>query len=647
MQRTFNALIALGLSISLSACAAQPPSSTEVDGRPQSGIGWNGIGWNGIGWNGTGFDNLSVTPDWGLGAWVNDPTGGPAGRQGRLDGLAYWASCACPAGTVLTWQGANPYASPPTTETHYFHGGFGLGANWCTGTNPVSHTEFEAVSACLFSRVNTLGLHNALSIRGFETSLALIDNEKLFMAYPEAQYWGNIWNENPTFQDPSTGYYYRNTRAYACYFPTGTGASTLLADLAKIIGRTCEFDGCGGGAHTSRECSSNGGSDGAYFKAYADAAATIPIGLTPDPAITATGANNSALNDYQDTLTGTQKATFYSRDWRRLSVFLGAWADLETGNWKDAGYQCSHTCAPTDGCDCYDNYCNGHEGTGGNGLQCERPSFCNNCQTIVRHPGWSCGNDATCNAGDCVRDRKLTYLAPGCWLNIEFTRPYDLLSGTLVSGTANPHKAGTLLFRYSHVGPGPARIQIKDNIRTMMIPGGVFPPTGSTNTYKNKMVYPIYPGRAAFSGSLPGIEIAITSDPASAFPELDYAQLFVGPPPDTQPRELYWINKSASFSAGDTVCQSIQVENTTDFQKAGLVRIRPRLSGVNPETENITLTHGGVTATYGIDANDSPWSTWMGDFATHNPTMGYWHVCINGASAAGSFDGAALEMEKQ
>ena len=646
MRRALDALIVIGLSISLSACSADPPSQADTDGRPQNGIGWNGIGWNGIGWNGVGFNNLGVTPDWGLGGWVNDPSVGPTGREERLNGLAYWASCACGASDVLKWKGANPYTSPPSTETRYFQGSFDLAPTWCRGTGPVPHTEFEAVSACLLARVNTMGIHNALSLRGFENSLALSDNEKLFMSYPEAQYWGNIWNTNPTFQDPSSGFFYKNTRAFACYFPTGTGASMLLSDLAKLVGRTCEFDGCGGGAHTSRECATSGSIDGAYSQAHADSAATIPIGWTPDPAIAATGANNSAANDYQDTLTGTQKATFYQRDWRRLSVFLGAWADLETANWKDAGYQCDSACPPSDGCSCYDRYCQGREGTTGNGLQCEQPSFCNNCQTIVRHPGWACGYDATCKAGDCVRDQKLAYLSPGCWLTIQFTRPFDLVSGTQVSGNANPHKAGTLLFRYAHVGAGPAAIQVQDQIRGRLIPSGVFDPTGSTDLYQNKMIYPVYPGRAVFSGTLPGIEIAISGDPSYAFPQLDYAQIFAGPPPDTKPRELYWSTKAMPFNVGDTVCASIKVSSTSEIVKVGQVRMRPSLSGTLLEKEDITLEHEGVVVRFNADVNDAPWSQWSGDFDGQPSMETPWQLCIHNANATGTIDAADIEIEK-
>ena len=71
--------------------------------------------------------------------------------------------------------------------------------------------ELEAASACLYARVNNKGIHNVLSIRGFESSLALSDNERPFMAYPEGQIIGNDWGITPSFQDPVTGFYYKMT----------------------------------------------------------------------------------------------------------------------------------------------------------------------------------------------------------------------------------------------------------------------------------------------------------------------------------------------------------------------------------------------------------------------------------------------------
>lgn len=601
-----------------------------------------------MGWNGSSFTNPAISADWGLNSWINDPGITLPEQQARLSGLHYWTSCVCGVGDHLPWSGTDPSTGSPTTMT--FDGAMGVAPTWCTGTGPVPTQELEAASACLYARVNNKGIHNVLSIRGFESSLALSDNERLFMAYPEGQIIGNDWGITPSFQDPVTGFYYKNDKPTACYFPPlGTGAQ-LLKDLGTIIGRTCEIDGCGGGVHTALSCTQDGNTDGAKSMAFADPGLTVPVGFTFDPITTFSGPSNSMSNGYPDYITGTKNAVHYNALKRRLSVYLGAWADLETGNWKAPGYRCDAGCGPFDGCACYDRYCGStFEGGGGSGSQvCEKPSACNNCQTIVRHPGPACwGTDAFCKGSDCVRNHKLIALAPGCWLPIQFTRPYDVVSGSLVSGVANVHKAGTLTFRYAHLGPGPAGILLQDMIRGTPIPAGAFAPTGSHDVYADKAVYPVYPGRAAFSGGLPGIEIALAADPAQAFPELDYAQIRIGPPFGQPARELYWENKVVDFNPGDSVCLSVTVDNNTDFSAAGDIRIRPDIAGVSPQNLDITVAHNGVQVSYALDPGDAPWSNWIGDFAADVPNNGTWDVCINNAPQAGTISGVSLEMKQR
>ena len=658
MRKFANLLIATGLSTLLAGCGAKVDNADQLTNRPQdsigwnsigwNSIGWNSIGWNGIGWTGTSFANPSITPDWGLDPWINDPAISVPEREARLLGVAYWTGCACDATDHLAWSGTDPSTGLPTTRT--FDGAFGLAPTWCHGTAPVPTGELEAVSACLFARINNKGIHNALSIRGSESSLRLVDNEKLFMAYPEGQLWGNLFDNAMSFQDPASGFYYKNTKAYACYFPTLPSNAQLLKDLGNIIGRTCEVDGCGGGAHTALACFSDGNTDGAKSLAFADPGLTMPVGYTYDPITTSAGPSNSYSNGYQDWVTGTPKAVHYNNSKRRVSVFLGAWADLETGNWKGAGYRCDASCAPFDGCACYDRYCDSSFETGGGGGSqvCEAPSFCNNCQTVVRHPGPGCwGADAFCKTGDCVRNHKLVALAPACWLPIQFTRPYDVLSGGLVAGVANMHKAGTLSFRYAHVGPGPASILLMDNIRGLPIFAGGFAPTGSHDIYSDHTIYPIYPGRAAFTGALPGIEISLAADPAHAFPELDYAQIHIGPPFGQPARELYWEKKVVDFNPGDSVCLSVTVDNDTDFSAAGDIRVRPDIAGVSPQNLDITVAHNGVQVSYALDPGDAPWSNWIGDFAADVPNNGTWDVCINNAPQAGTISGVSLEMKQR
>lgn len=672
MAKPINFVLTAGLSVLLGGCGADVSSNSSPAHRPQGAIVVNGIvvngivvngivvngiptgalgsvpgGFQGMGWNGSSFTNPGVAPDWGLDPWINDPGISISDRQARLSGLPYWTTCACSATDHLSWSGTNPSTGLPMTQT--FDGSMGLAPTWCTGLGPVPTNELEATSACLYSRVNTKGIHNVLSIRGHESSMALSDNERLFMSYPEGQFIGHDFGITPSFQDPVSGLFYKNDKPVACYFPPLGSGAQLLKDLGTIIGRTCEIDGCGGGVHTALSCTQDGNTDGAKSLAFADPALTIPVGFTADPITGFSGPSNSTANGYPDWLTGTSNAVHYNKSKRRLSVFLGAWADLETGNWKGAGYQCDSTCGGSDGCACYDRYCSSSfEGGGGGGGQfCEAPSFCNNCQTIVRHPGPTCwGTDATCKGSDCVRNHKLTSLAIGCWLPIQFTRPFDVMSGAPVGGVANMHKAGTLTFRYSHPGPGPAGILLQDVIRGTPISAGSFAPTGSTNTYADHVVYPIYPGRSTFSGPLPGIEIALATDPSRAFPELDYAQIRIGAPFGQPAREMYWETKDAPFVQGETVCLSVTVDSNTDFATAGDIRIRPDLSGASAQNLNITVTHDGVQATYTVDPSDQPWSNWISDFQSHTPTNGTWDVCINSAGSAGTLHGVSLEMKK-
>ena len=117
--------------------------------------------------------------------------------------------------------GNNPFTG--VTETRTFQGAFDLAPTWCRGTGTVLLEEMQAVSACLFARMNTKGIHNPLSLRGVNSSLALGDNEKLFMAYPEGQFFGNIWDASDKIFDPTTSRYYKTCaliRAFSRRAPT-------------------------------------------------------------------------------------------------------------------------------------------------------------------------------------------------------------------------------------------------------------------------------------------------------------------------------------------------------------------------------------------------------------------------------------------
>ena len=266
-------------------------------------------------------------------------------------------------------------------------------------------------------------------------------------------------------------------------------------------------------------------------------------------------------------------------------------ADLETENWKDANYQCDDGCAPMDGCKCYDTYCRGGEQTQGEAVRCEAPSARQQLPDR-RSLAWSQVRPVASlqRPHDCVRDRKLVALDAACWLPIQFTRPWDILSGSWVSGTANPHKAGTLLFRYSNGTPEELSIQIRDQIRNLTDPGTGFQPTGSWDNYDNKYIYPIYPGRTTFSPGTPGIEIAIAGDPASQFPHLDYAQnLRRTAARRLTARAVLEYRARRHRSKRRRVHQSARRKDS-DFRLASLVRVNLKLRDADPAGLDVTLS---------------------------------------------------------
>jgi hypothetical protein len=253
-----------------------------------------------------------------------------------------------------------------------------------------------------------------------------------------------------------------------------------------------------------------------------------------------------------------------------------------------------------------------------------------------------------------VRGNKLTSLA--CWLQINFMRPFDLLTNAWVSGSANTHKAGTLVFRYSNGTDKPGTIMIRDNIRGTPIASGNFAPTAGWDDYKLQMIYPVYPGRTTFSGGVPGIDISIKEDPSSlVFPHLDYAQIFVGPPFGVTPREQY--------DDGSSTTQTIPEDGTpqkyvrtlvpidpklTSLVHPTRVRIRPLVKHPKPSELQYIVIHGKSQATIsGSTIDETGYSQWQKDAFSRETASGSWEVRVYGSlgTAAGALTGMVLDIE--
>jgi hypothetical protein len=102
--------------------------------------------------------------------------------------LSYVVSCALPAGqTVVVPSAANPGTS------YTFNGSIGIAPTWgASDTGSCDATCQKWVSACVISRVNYLGAHVDLSIRGANPALALVAGEVTDYPNREATYFGNV-----------------------------------------------------------------------------------------------------------------------------------------------------------------------------------------------------------------------------------------------------------------------------------------------------------------------------------------------------------------------------------------------------------------------------------------------------------------------
>jgi hypothetical protein len=550
---------------------------------------------------------------------------------------------------------------------------FGLGQTWCGGSGPVPASEMQAVSACLFARLNAAGKHNVLSIRGYENSLALGDNEQLFMAYLSTRNWGHLWDLTTNITDTSDLSTYTRAKAYGCYFPWGNAEAQLAQDLQILLGRTFEWSTTGP-LKSTLACLVPGtptwlGGDGST--------STGMPGTTPDPVVdTATvGPTSTNWSTYPSPWDADEYVKWRGNYWRQITTYLGAWADLEDSNWKDAAYQCNNACPgaiPGGGyysfSSCSPNGGGGLPNGGGGGEgqgsasgyrggcaspdpRCEHPTVWNICQTKV-YSGVIGAVSADCTPkSQCVAGRKLVSMPPGQWLRVEFTRPYRYNFTTanwdLNIGTVNPHLAGTLAFHYSNGSPGNAGILIQDRLRSFAVtPVTDFPPTGGDDNYAVHTVYPWYPvaPSSPSSGEL-GVDIDIGSG-AGTFPHLDYVQMWVGPPIGGKSQELWWNSEPVDLEQG-TVCVNVEVESSSGISAVSGVRVRPQVHGAKLQDLQVSLRHGDVTHAPRRFDSATSWSEWSPRFSGQNPQQGAWELCVTSPSAGGTLERVDIEMKQR
>jgi hypothetical protein len=172
---------------SLAACSSAPEDVSEVrqdvlsvNGLTPSVLSENGLSQSadtlaGLAANGLTLHDLGNTPA-ALSALDSDPSA-------RLF-FSYIVGCALPAGRDIVFPRLAGQAD------YTFAGSIGLSPYWGQDGSSCDTTCQERVSACVIARVNYLGQHVPLSLRG--SGLAAFEAE--VTAYPnrEATYYGNV-----------------------------------------------------------------------------------------------------------------------------------------------------------------------------------------------------------------------------------------------------------------------------------------------------------------------------------------------------------------------------------------------------------------------------------------------------------------------
>jgi hypothetical protein len=196
-----------------------------ANGFAANGFAANGFAANGFAANGFAANGLPLSPS--AAAMARDP--------GSRELFKYIVSCALPEGELLTLEDQG--------QTYTFGGALGVAPEWLNGACDVSCQRW--VTACVLARVNHLGQHVAISIRGENRALAVQPHEMQEYTTREATYYGNF------FQPIS--------EVYTCLPPNATsilrvcGAS--LSDCPMTVAGSCRAV-CGGPGQnlTFRDC---------------------------------------------------------------------------------------------------------------------------------------------------------------------------------------------------------------------------------------------------------------------------------------------------------------------------------------------------------------------------------------------------------
>jgi hypothetical protein len=200
--------LAMAAGATSAGCDGQVPTdepTTQQTGAltAQNGLAWNGLAWNGLAYNGLSFNGLS----WNGLAYNGLAYNGLSFNGMSYNGLAYnglsynglsynglsdptvsqfvtyLVECALPEGDSVSYDIAG--------SSYTFHGSLGLAPEWKTQSCDQSCQRW--VSACMLARLNKLGHHMEVSLRGEHPALKAPKSEWKKYNVREATYYGNLF----------------------------------------------------------------------------------------------------------------------------------------------------------------------------------------------------------------------------------------------------------------------------------------------------------------------------------------------------------------------------------------------------------------------------------------------------------------------
>jgi GLTT repeat (6 copies) len=270
MLQTKSVLVAVAMAGTASTlgCGEAPTEDvaqaggalTSANGLFANGLFANGLFANGLFANGLFANGLFANGLFANGLFANGLVVNGLADPTAEKVMEYVVSCALPTGDSVT------YSQKDVTYT--FGGWIGVAPEWKTKTCDVSCQHW--VSACVLSRLNYLGMHRPISIRGDNKALAIAPTELAQYTHREATYYGNLFvTGQPRF---------------ACLPPKATEITRVCGDsltdcAVDVVGACEDFCDDHGAFGTYNDCNAARTSSKGRAKHAPDYAETVTVFL--------------------------------------------------------------------------------------------------------------------------------------------------------------------------------------------------------------------------------------------------------------------------------------------------------------------------------------------------------------------------------